>query len=862
LALEPDSKLGPYEILALLGAGGMGEVWRARDTRVDRPVALKVLPEDFLEGEERRARFEREAKLLASLNHPGIATLYSFEEIPGSSASDSTARHVLTMELLEGETLREQLRAGSLPPRKAIDVAAQIAQALAAAHEKGIVHRDLKPENVFLTKNDRVKILDFGLAKVWRREEAVENLTEAGTLSLLTEAGTVFGTVSYMSPEQVRGEPVDRRSDIFSFGTILYEMLSGKNPFRRDTSPETMTAILKDEPAALSGKAAGVAPGLSTIVSRCLEKKPDERFQSAADLAFALTSQAQSAAVPVPSRRWKAVGGPALVVGLVIGVVLMRLLSSGRWTQALPEFTRLTFRRGTVMNARFSSDGKSVLYSASWEGQPQRAFSTRPGEPEVPIGPPDALFLAASRNGQLALATRPVWTAGSYRGTLAMSHGGSEAPREVAADVEKADWAPDAASMALVRSEGESGKWLLEYPAGSRLFESQGRISNAKISPDGREVAFESHPSIDAAGEVALAVRGGGTRILSAGWKNVNGLAWSPSGEEILFTASKEGRSQGLWAVSRSGRLRAVANWGGSWNLEDVAADGTILLTRGQFQMSMMAPEQQRDLTWFDWSVPADLTPDGRTVLFLEWGDGVGATKVAFLRPTDGSPAVRLGEGSPAAVSPDGRIALVYRPSPPRLVLVPAGPGEETTLPAGDVRRFAAEHLLYSSAFFPGGKRFVFLAEGADNLERLWVQDVDGGSPQPFGTAENLYNPVVSPDGSSVAAVAESTGRLVVFSASGEVRRRVDLGKESSLPIGWFSDNRSVFLIGPAGNPTRIDRLDTISGLREVWRDLKIQDRAGILRGVFAGNISQDGKTIVTSYLRLLTDLYLVRNVR
>src|SRR5664280_864049 len=710
----------------------MGEVWRARDTRVDRPVALKVLPEDFLEGEERRARFEREAKLLASLNHPGIATLYSFEEIPGSSASDSTARHVLTMELLEGETLREQLRAGSLPPRKAIDVAAQIAQALAAAHEKGIVHRDLKPENVFLTKNDRVKILDFGLAKVWRREEAVENLTEAGTLSLLTEAGTVFGTVSYMSPEQVRGEPVDRRSDIFSFGTILYEMLSGKNPFRRDTSPETMTAILKDEPAALSGKAAGVAPGLSTIVSRCLEKKPDERFQSAADLAFALTSQAQSAAVPVPSRRWKAVGGPALVVGLVIGVVLMRLLSSGRWTQALPEFTRLTFRRGTVMNARFSSDGKSVLYSASWEGQPQRAFSTRPGEPEVPIGPPDALFLAASRNGQLALATRPVWTGWSYRGTLAMSHGGSEAPREVAADVEKADG----------------------------------------------------------------------------------------------------------------------------------AADGTILLTRGQFQMSMMAPEQQRDLTWFDWSVPADLTPDGRTVLFLEWGDGVGATKVAFLRPTDGSPAVRLGEGSPAAVSPDGRIALVYRPSPPRLVLVPAGPGEETTLPAGDVRRFAAEHLLYSSAFFPGGKRFVFVAEGADNLERLWVQDVDGGSPQPFGTAENLYNPVVSPDGSSVAAVAESTGRLVVFSASGEVRRRVDLGKESSGPIGWFSDNRSVFLIGPAGNPTRIDRLDTISGLREVWRDLKIQDRAGILRGVFAGNISQDGKTIVTSYLRLLTDLYLVRNVR
>src|ERR1035438_6091436 len=383
MTLASGARLGPYEITAALGAGGMGEVWRAKDTRLGRDVAIKVLPEEFFQDRGRVARFEREAKSLAALNHPNIATLFSFEEISG--------RHLLVQELLEGDTLRERLRAGSLPPRKAIDVAAQIAQALAAAHEKGIVHRDLKPENVFLTKNDRVKILDFGLAKLWRREEAVEKLTEAGTLSLLTEAGTVFGTVSYMSPEQVRGEPVDRRSDIFSFGTILYEMLSEKNPFRRDTSPETMTAILKDEPAALSGKAAGVAPGLSTIVSRCLEKKPDERFQSAADLAFALTSQAQSAAVPVPSRRWKAVGGPALVVGLVIGVVLMRLLSSGRGTQALPEFTRLTFRRGTVENARFAKDGKTILYSASWEGQPHRAFSTRLGGPAGPIGPPDEI---------------------------------------------------------------------------------------------------------------------------------------------------------------------------------------------------------------------------------------------------------------------------------------------------------------------------------------------------------------------------------------------------------------------------------------------------------------------------------------
>jgi hypothetical protein len=276
----------------------------------------------------------------------------------------------------------------------------------------------------------------------------------------------------------------------------------------------------------------------------------------------------------------------------------------------------------------------------------------------------------------------------------------------------------------------------------------------------------------------------------------------------------------------------------------------------------MMAPERQRDLTWFDWSVPYGLTPDGSAVLFMEWGDGVGARPVAFVRPTDGSPAVRLGEGAPAAILPDGRKALVYRRDPHRLVLLSVGPGQETTLPVGDVRTFSAGRSLYSTAFFPDGRRFVFLAAAADGLMRLWVQDVDGGPPRPFGVAETFSNPVVSPDGSSVAGLATATNALVVFSASGEVRRRIDLGKEASYPMGWFSDNRSVFLRVSLSNAMRIDRLDTLSGSREVWRDLKIQDRSGVLREVFASFISLDGKTIVTSYLRLLTDLYLVRNVK
>ncbi len=284
MTLPTGTRLGAYEIIGPLGAGGMGEVYRARDSRLERTVALKVLPDEFFEDKERVARFGREAKLLAALNHPGIAAIYSFEEIPGSPGSPgSSGRHLLVMELLEGETLRESLAGGPLPARRTLDVAVQMARGLAAAHEKGVVHRDLKPENVFLTKEGRVKLLDFGLAKLAPALRAGESGSEAGTLSRMTKAGVILGTVSYMSPEQVRGESVDHRSDIFSFGTIVYEMISGQNPFRRETSPETMTAILKEEPSPFAE-----TPSLSLIAARCLEKRKERRFQSTEDLAFAL----------------------------------------------------------------------------------------------------------------------------------------------------------------------------------------------------------------------------------------------------------------------------------------------------------------------------------------------------------------------------------------------------------------------------------------------------------------------------------------------------------------------------------------------------------------------------------------------
>src|SRR5664279_5792899 len=350
MTISVGTRLGPYEILSPLGAGGMGEVYRAKDARVDRMVALKVLPEKFFEDSERRGRFEREAKLLASLNHPGIAVLYSFEEIPVSSlspASQSTL-HILVMELLEGEALRSALAGARVSTKKALEWARQMAQGLAAAHEKGIVHRDLKPENLFVTEDGHLKIFDFGLAK--RTEQDQSDKTSALTEPKLTEPGVVMGTVGYMSPEQVRGLPVDHRSDLFSFGAILYELLSGKRAFKRDTASDTIAAILKEEPSELSESGRNVSPALDRVVSHCLEKSAEHRFQSARDIVFALSEASASTAASGAQLVTRPPGRRVLVSGVVVAllaVAVWYLLRRGSEMRAPAASTTVQGRKPT-----------------------------------------------------------------------------------------------------------------------------------------------------------------------------------------------------------------------------------------------------------------------------------------------------------------------------------------------------------------------------------------------------------------------------------------------------------------------------------------------------------------------------------
>ena len=501
------SRLGPYEILAPIGAGGMGEVWRARDPRLGRDVAIKVLPASFSADADRLRRFEQEARAAGILNHPNITAVLDIGEHDGAP--------YVVQELLEGETLRQALGGRPAPPRKAIDHAIQIAHGLAAAHAKGIVHRDLKPENVFVTKDGRVKILDFGLAKLdapGGRAQA----TNLPTATAGTEPGMVLGTLGYMSPEQVRGRPADARSDIFSFGAILYEMLAGQRAFRGDSAADTMSAILKEDPPDLSVTNQNIPPGLERIVRHCLEKNPEQRFQSARDLAFDLEalSGVSSAGAPADRgrRRTSAARKPRRLLPIAAAVAALGAVLAGsyflgtrRGSAAPPAFRQLTFRRGAIWQRAVRSDGKSVLYSASWNGKPTEIYVSHPESPESrPFGVAATDLLAVSPSGELAVSVNADFdTAFTRRGTLARVGATGGAPREVLEKVHFADWSPDGRDLAIVRRVDRRTR--LEFPAGKVLYETAGWISHPRFSHEGDRIAFLDHPEInDDGGSAAI----------------------------------------------------------------------------------------------------------------------------------------------------------------------------------------------------------------------------------------------------------------------------------------------------------------------------------------------------------------------
>jgi Tol biopolymer transport system component len=849
MSLTSGTKLGPYVIVSLAGAGGMGEVYRARDARLNREVAIKVLPAALARDPERLRRFQQEAQAVAALNHPNILAIHDFGDHEGSP-------YIVT-EFLEGETLRDRMRPGALPMRKATEYGEQVARGLAAAHEKGIVHRDLKPENIFITRDGRVKILDFGLAKLALPEGVPA--TDAETLVSQTEPGVVMGTVGYMSPEQVRGQAADHRSDLFSFGAILYEMLSGRRAFRGETSVETMSAILKEDAPELSETNRNVPPVMERIVRHCLEKNPEERFQSARDVAFNLQSlsgsTSQVAAIAPASRAPARVGRIAAVAVASLAVLAAVFWAGGALKPIpAPSFKPLTFRRGTVTAARFAPDGQNVIYSAAWEGSPHpELFSTRiDGVASRSLDVGDSDLLAISPQGEMALLQHWRRTFGWQRtGMLARLPLSGGAPKEMLDGVQDADWARDGARLAVVRS---GQQYQLEFPLGHVLaMVSSGWFSYPRISPDQQHIAFFEHPIGDDRGNVCVVDVDGHKRVLSPDWSSLEGLAWTPSGGEVWFAGSNTGNNRGLYAVSLSGRVRPVLRVPGSLVLHDIALDGRVLLAQEDSRRFIggVTPgsAQERDLSWLDWSLARDFTPDGRSLLIDEQGEGGGPNYSVYIRKTDGSPAVRLADNDAFSISDDGKWVLATtKVEGGSVLLLPTGAGESRAIKTGNLRNPIAR-------FLPDGKQIIILSDDF----RLYVQALEGDTPRSVTPPGVGGFGVFTADGKYVLG-QDAHKNWALYPVEGGPSIPLPKLRADDWPINHTTDNHSFFVTN-GDIPVSIYRFDFLTGARQFVRQLQPTDVTGVERisDVF---ITPDGKSHVYGGVRRLSNLFVVTGLK
>ena len=861
MTLPLGTKLGPYEILAPIGAGGMGEVYRARDPRLTREVAIKVLPATFSQDPDRLKRFEAEARAAGVLNHPNITAVYDF-------GTHDAAPYIVT-ELLEGETLRSRLGPGAISSRKAIDYAVQIAKGLAAAHEKGIVHRDLKPENVFLTKDGRVKILDFGLAKL-KLDGAESEHTDMKTVSGGTQPGVVLGTMGYMSPEQVRGKPADRRSDLFSFGTILYEMLSGQRAFRGDTAADTITAILTKEPPDLSQTNKDVPPGLDRIVRHCLEKNPEERFESARDVAFDLealsgvsgtaTTTGVRALPSTPTKKPWALLALAAVIGAALAAPFVYSAGKKAGVVEPPAFRQITFSRGEVNAALFAPDGQTVVYSAAWEGAPFEVFINRPESPESrPFGLSSAEVLAISRTGEMAVILQPVRTkAFVTTGRLARISIAGGAPRDILDGVQYADWSPDGKDLAIVRDFGT--KCRLEYPIGKPIYETSGWISHPRFSPKGDLVAFIDHPlPNDDGGRVAVVDIAGKKRDVSPLYATAQGLVWRPDGSEIWYTAAEGGFNRAVHGVTLSGKVRLVGRVPGISTIRDISQTGRVLMTNESARLGILArgpgEEKDRELSWLDYSLVTDIRSDGSKILITESGEGGGPAYSAYLRGFDGAPAVRLGDGSTEAFSPDGAWAIsVTHTATPQILLLPTSVGEPRTLSHDGLDVFNAD-------FLPDGKTLLFTASEAGRGTRLYQRDSSGSkaravSPEGY----SLYRGTVTADGKS-AVVSGPDGRVYLYPVQGGEPTALPGLTNRHRPIRWGSDGKTLYVQEANRMPMQAFEYDSASGRLDLWKEVLPADAAG-LAGASRFVVTPDGRYYAYSYLRVLSYLQLVEGLK
>ncbi len=853
--------LRSYRIEAKLGAGGMGVVYRAVDSRLGRAAAIKILSTAAL-NPERERRFVQEAKAASSLNHPNIVTIYDID----TQDIDGQPIPYIAMEYVAGDTLDHLIGKKGLRIRDVLKYAVQIADALSAAHAAGIVHRDLKPSNVIVTPQGVVKILDFGLAKLSEPANAdayAETLHGEG--SPLTEEGTILGTVAYMSPEQAEGKTVDSRSDVFSFGSVLYEMATGQRAFGGGSKLSSLSAVLYKDPQPASLTVPDLPPELDRIIGRCLKKDPERRWQTMADVKVAVEElreemDTSNFALPSPSPGPRSLprGKPRKTlwagVGLLAGVLLGLALGISYEPKFLrraepPSFQRLTFRRGDVTSAKFAP-GDTVVYSAEWDGAPSTLFSAQPGNREArPLALPSARVLAISPRGEMAILL-----GGGDVGTLARVPFGGGAPREVLEGVSGADWGPDGESLAVVRAV--SGKFHLEYPIGTVLYETEKRPPMMpQVSADGKLVAFFDFDV--EVGDYALCVIGPNhpRQVLSRGWRAIGALNWSPDNREVWFSGGQPGGDPALYAVTLSGTQRLVSQAGGMIVMQDVARDGRVLLSTVNSRLGILylppSGAAQRDLAWLDASLVYDLSNDAHSLVFVELSNGQGRNSAIYLRKTDGSPAIQLGYGNRPSLSPDGKwVACIHHGAESStLMLLPTGPGE-SRLPKIEGMHFDGVE------WFPDNKRILFTGNETGHATRTWMYDLETNQSTPL-TPEGSRGTKVSPDGRWFVTV-DPHKVLLSPVGGGDSKTIADLQGESV--VRWSGDGQYLFLQQREPASIKISRLDVATRRKEPWLEVKVPEPGAQFLGPLA--LSADGKACATTFQRDLANLFLVRGLK
>jgi Tol biopolymer transport system component/predicted Ser/Thr protein kinase len=840
----------------------MGEVYRARDSRLGREVAVKVLPAEFSQDPERRARFEQEARAASALNHPNIVSVYDIGTADG---------HLfVAMELVEGKTLRELVENGRLPSSRTLDVGVQIADGLARAHGAGIVHRDLKPENVMISKDGFVKILDFGLAKLSTLiGEGGSNLPTAAPRG--TDPGTVMGTVGYMSPEQAAGRPVDFRSDQFSLGTILYEMATGKRAFDRETAPQTLSAIIQDDPEPLGALNPRTPAPLRWAIERCLSKDPEERFASTKDLARDLKSlrdhlseasqvSGEAAAITSRSRRVPAGFLVAAAAAIIIVGAVAAIVARKTAPVRVPVFHRLTFERGTIGGARFAPDGQLVIYSAAWNGGKSKIFSTRvTGPGSSALSAPDALLFSISPSNELAIGLNAkLQNSFQPAGTLARVPVSGGTPRELLEDVAEAEWSPDGSQLAVVHNV--AGKSRLEYPIGKVLYETGGWVGHIRFSPDGKSIGFLDHPASSDGGTVSIIdAAGGKKRDLSTGWLSLEGLAWPPDGGEILFSGTKTGAAWKIYGVRPAGRERFILSAPAGMLIRDIARDGRMLVSQDDWRAGISAlipgESKERDFSNLDYSLVRDVSADGSLITLDESAEGGGEQGQVYMRASDGSPAVRLGEGSGASISDDRKWVASTNADGTTIELFPTGPGQPRLLPCKGMN-------CYFPAFFPGGSRLAFLGVESGRGEKIFVTGSEAMNARAISPEGVAFTTVlaVSPDGQSIAALGVDA-KPAIFPVDGGPPRTIPGTEVLDIPMRWTSDGKAVYVSRAGGQKTVLSKVDLATGQRSTIHEVSASDPAGV-QGLLRVYTTPDARGYAYSYVRVLSTLFEVEGVK